>query len=158
VNSIAELARLDSIKDIYEALKRKFPSLDHLIDQAKLAVTLIDEWEKKYQQFTPSQYDSRTRSNGSNESQKIEVEVSNGQPQHADTNPDVPAQTNFIEPFDIVIKNDVVELDEPIVEPQIVVEEESKPHPVVEQVAPKPASVKEYPIEYALPTSLFLVC
>ncbi len=150
MNSIAELARIDTIKDIYEALKRRFPNLDHLIEQAKLAVTLIDEWEKKYPQPASSQSDSQTRSNGGHESQKSDTEVSNGQLQQqaVDTKPDVPDQTNVIEPFDIVIKNDVVEVDAPVAEPQGVVKEESKPDPVAE--APKAASVKEYPIEYVL--------
>lgn len=147
MNSIGELARIDTIKDIYDALKKRFSNLDQLIEQAKLAVSLIDEWEKKYQPSTSSQSNSQSRSNDSNVSQKSHGEVSNvePQPQPAEIKPDVPVQNNVIEPFDIVIKNDVVELDEPIVEPQIVHKEEPKPAPVEEV---KVASVKEYPIEY----------
>jgi uncharacterized protein (DUF342 family) len=143
VNSIAELARIDTIKDIYDALKKRFSNLDQLIEQAKLAVALIDEWENKYQHSTSSQSSSQSRSNSNNESQKSNGEASNVQQQlqPAEVKPDVPVQNNVIEPFDIVIKNDVVELDEP----QIVHKEEPKPAPVEE--APKVASVKEYPIE-----------
>jgi hypothetical protein len=146
VNSIAELARIDTIKDIYDALKKRFSNLDQLIEQAKLAVALIDEWENKYQHSTSSQSSSQSRSNSNNESQKSNGEASNVQQQlqPAEVKPDVPVQNNVIEPFDIVIKNDVVELDEP----QIVHKEEPKPAPVEE--APKVASVNEYPIENVL--------
>ncbi len=160
MNSIDELARIDTIKDIYEALKRRFSNLDQLIEQAKLAVTLIDEWEKKYQSSASSQSSSQSRSNNSTESQKSNAEVSNvpQQQQPVEATPDVPVQNNVIEPFDIVIKNDVVELDEPIAEPQIVAKEEPKPAPVEE--APKAASIKEYPIEYVIhykPYSLIVI-